>query len=67
MKRFSLQVIRAPRPFGVDEGDLPWEPVPGYTDYTSDEDEAWSHADEFDAAFDYMYIHRVVANDTEPS
>lgn len=67
MKTFSLQYIRAPRPFGVDEADLPWEGVTGYANCTTDEDEAWALVDEFDAAFDYMYIHRVVANDTEAS
>lgn len=62
--RYALQFIRAPRPYGVDEADLPWEPVPGHANYT-DEPEAWAAAAEFDAGFDYMFIHRVVANDTE--
>lgn len=60
-----MQFIRAPRPYGVDEGDLPWELVTGYKDFTTDEVEAWSAAAEYDSAFDYMYVHRIVANDIE--
>lgn len=59
--RYAIQFIRAPRPYGVDEGDLPWEPVVGHTDYT-DEGEAWAAAAEFDAGFDYMFEHRVKAS-----
>lgn len=64
---YRLQFIRAPRPFGVDEADLPWEPVDGHDNYP-DADSAWAACDEFDAAFDFMFIHRAVAsNDTEAS
>lgn len=63
-----MQFLRAPLPCGVDEGDLPWEIVTGYVDFTTDEVEAWSAAAEYDSAFDYMYVHRIVAtpvaNDT---
>lgn len=57
-KTYSLQFIRAPRPCGLDEADLPWEAVAGHDDYT-DEAEAWAACAEFDAAFDHMFIHRV--------
>lgn len=59
MIRYALQFIVGPRPFGVDDGDLPWEPVPGHDGYDNDAD-AWASADEFDAAFDHRYTHRVV-------
>lgn len=57
-RRYALQFIRGPRPYGVDDADLPWEPVSGHDDYAT-EAEAWAACDEYDAAFDHMYIHRV--------
>lgn len=58
MIRYALQFTRGPLPAGVDENDLDWTDVNGHQDYTS-----WSVADdarkEFDAAFEFGYVHRV--------
>lgn len=67
MQRYAIKYVRTPLPLGVDEGDLPWSPVAGHGDY-ADEVEAWRACDEFDAAFDNSYVHRVVpVNDNEDS
>lgn len=59
-KRFALQTIarKLIKP-GVDDCDLPWEPVPGHGDYTELKP-AWDAAEEFDLTFDHRFAHRVI-------
>jgi len=56
---YALEFTRGPLSRGADENDLDWTPVAGHQDYLS-----WSEADdacrEFNAAFEYGYIHRIV-------
>lgn len=63
-QRYALEFIVGARPVGVDESDLPWQPCAGHHDY-DDENEAWAAAEEFDAAFDHRYTHRVVEVEVE--
>lgn len=56
--RYGLQFINGRRRAGIDEGDLPWQAIRGH-EYDS-EALAWAAADEFDAAYDNRYTHRVV-------
>ncbi len=63
MKRYALQFITGRRPCEVDEADLPWQSVPGH-EY-DDEAEGWRAVDEFDAAFDFRFTHRLQLIETE--
>jgi hypothetical protein len=56
---YAVQWHRAPLPPHDHEGDLDWTICPGHDDYF-DETEAYEAAREFDAAFDYAYVHRVI-------
>jgi hypothetical protein len=61
---YSLQFTRGPLSRGADENDLDWTDVIGHQDYLS-----WSEADdacrEFDAAFEYGHIHRIIETEVD--
>lgn len=61
--QYVLQFIAGRRPCGVDEADLPWQSVPGHV--YADQGEGWAAVDEFDAAFDHRYTHRIKPVDVE--
>lgn len=61
---YAVQWHRAPLPPHADEGDLDWATWAGHDDYL-DEAEAAAAAEEFDAAFDGAYVHRVMAREVD--
>lgn len=58
--RYAVEYLAAaPWRGQLDLDDLPWQRINGHDDYATPGDAA-AAADEFDAAFDGEYVHRVV-------